>query len=237
LRHNSYDKLPINTNIVLDLPHFEGSGAVLHDVSRSHHGISLVHAPVWTALGSGYQVLDYDGANDYGDCPAADTVNLNFTNGDYSIGAWVKFLDNGSDMIIDREGVGIDGWGVYLFDNILGGHGYLNLRHNHSSLGADVSDNCYSEGWFENNWYFMGISRSGLYPVMYRNGVALTMSYEVSGMQDPDSAVRDLCLGVRYTKNANFYRGQMWRPRIWSRSLPEGEWNAIFESERAIFGV
>ena len=85
----------------------------------------------------------------------------------------------------------------------------------------------------------LGISRTGgnLYPQHYRNGNFLAMSYEASGMLDPDTCNRDLVLGTRYTKDANWYKGQMWRPRIWDRALSAVEWKNMFEAERDWFGV
>ena len=175
----------------------------------------------------------------YIDCPAADCVDLNFTIGDFSIGCWIKWDSTGgwSEIIIGRYEVNVSGWEVYL--NTSGGLNTVSQRHSHNSLAPNTNSNCYSTGWIPGTWAFLGISRIGgnLYPVHYRNGVALTMVYEASGMFDLDTCNRDLVIGCRFTKDANWYRGGMWRPRIWNRPLSALEWLNIFERERDFFGV
>jgi len=137
-------------------------------------------------------------------------------------------------MIAGRYELDATGWELYLFD--LPGNGYLTLRHHHVSLAED-RDGCYSANWVENVWQFMGVSRSGLYPVHYRNGIALPMTYDVNGMRDPDSSPEDLVIGARYTKNADYYRSLMKGLRIMGRALSANDWQEMFEMERHLFGV
>jgi len=65
----------------------------------------------------------------------------------------------------------------------------------------------------------------------------LVMSYEATGMLDPDPCNRDLVLGCRYTKNANWYRNGMANMRVWNRALSQDEWNFIVQCEGHWFGV
>lgn len=175
----------------------------------------------------------------YLDCAAANCVDLNFTTGDFSIGVWINWDSTGgwSEIIIGRYEVNVSGWEVYL--DISAGRNTVSQRHSHASLAPNTNSNCFSTGWTPGVWAFLGISRiSGdLYPVHYRNGVALTMAYETSGMLDPDTCSQDLVIGCRYTKDANWYRGPMWRPRLWDRALTALDWLNIFEAERDYFGV
>lgn len=245
----SYDKVPENDSILLDLPFRAGIGTKTLDHAKSHHPMAMNDPGggsfVWTTLASGLMVLEFTtiggGATDgvYLDGPAADTADLDFTTGDFSIGCWIKWDSTGgwSEIIIGRYGVDLDGWEVYL--DVSGGRNTVSQRHSHVSLAPNTNSNCFSVGWIPGIWAMLGISRKGssLYPKHYRNGAELTMAYEASGMLDPDTCNRDLTIGCRYTKDANWYKGQMWRPRIWDRALPPLEWQNMFARERDYFGV
>jgi len=247
--YKGYDNIPINEDILLDLPFREGIGAVTMDHAKPHHPMTMNDPGggsfAWTSLASGLMVLDFvtvgGGFNDgvYLDCPAAKTVDLNFTAGDYSLSAWINWNSAGSwsEIIMARYGVNLDGWETYL--NVSGGRNTVSQRHSHVSLAPNTNSTCFSTGWTPGTWALLGISRTGgdLYPVHYRNGVALTMAYEVSGMLDPDTCNRDFVIGCRYTKDANWYKSKMSRPRIWNRALSASDWLTIFKSERDWFGV
>ncbi len=244
------DKVDINYGLLLSLPFEEGVGALVHDIAKANH-LCTMHDPgggsfTWenepvsgrptlkfTAVGGG----PADGV--YLDCPAADTADLNFIAGDYSLACWINWDSTGgwSEIIMGRYGVDLDGWEIYL--DISGGQNTVSQRHHHSSLAPNNNSNCYSIGWTPGTWYLLGISRIGgnLYPVHYQNGEPLTMTYEASGMLDPDTCNRDLVIGCRFTKDANWYRNLMWNPRVWNRVLSEEEWNFLFELERPWFGV
>jgi len=241
-----YDSVGYNREILLDLPFREGTGVITQDVAKPHHPMTMVDPGggsfVWTELANGLTVMEFvtigGGATDgvYFESGAADTGDLNFTSGDYSIAGWTKWQSDGySEIIIGRYGTNLDGWDCYYN----AGSFSLSLRHNHSSIVGNPNSQCFSTGWGVGVWKFFSISRLGasLYPLHYRNAVPLTMSYEASGMLDPDTCNRDLVIGTRNTKDANWYKGFMWRPRVWKRALSEEEWVQIFERERGWFGV
>jgi len=229
----SYDKLARGSLNLLDLPFTEGAGTWASGVEKPRHRNTLVGVPAWTTLASGINTLLFDGITDYLECAAAATADLNFLAGDYSLACWVKMVNTGGALIVmGKYEINVSGWELFFFGTT------LNLRHSHASLNPDLSDSCYSDGWPADTWCLIGLSRSGLYPVMYQNGVAQAMFYEASGMQNPDTAVAsDLVIGVRYTKNANYYSGSMWRPRVINRALTEYEWRLLFNMERKWFGV
>ena len=244
------DNLAINKDLLLGLPFREGGGTVrTQDMSKLNRPISMNDPGggswVWGNLATGIPYLQFvavgGGAADgvYLDCPAADTADLDFTSGDYSIGGWINWDATGgwSEILIGRYGVDLDGWETY-FD-ISGGLNTLSQRHHHSSLAPNNNSNCYSVGWIPGNWYLLGISRLGasLYPLHYRNAAPLTMAYEASGMLDPDTCNRDLVLGCRYTKDANWYRNRMWNMRVWGRALPQEDWLFVLNAEGHWFGV
>ena len=242
-----YDSVGYNREILLDLPFREGTGVVTQDVAKPHHVLTMVDPGggsfAWTELANGLTVLEFvpigGGGTDgvYLQGAAATCADLNFTTGDYSIAGWTKWGagTNQSEIIIGRYGTDLDGWDCYYNAN----SSTLSLRHNHSSLGANSSSQCYSLGWVPGVWKLFSISRLGasLYPLHYRNGVPLAMSYEATGMLAPDTCNRDLVIGCRHSKDANWYYGLMWRPRVWPRALSEAEWIQIFERERGWFGA
>ena len=236
-----YDKIDLNYGVLLDLPFNEGSGIITRDIAKPHHQeVSLVGPPAWGKVAlSNTNVLVLNGATDYLECPAIDTVDLDFTSEDYSIGVWINWTSLGgvtSSYIIGRGAVENDGWDTYL--NLSGGLNTLSQRHAHvSGGGGNLKSECFSTGWTPGIWWFFGMSRSGLYTPHYRNGVALTMSYSAFNMEDPDTAVRDLVIGSRYTKDQHWFLGMMKRPRIWGRALAAEEWQYLFEMERHLFGV
>ena len=245
-----YDNIPENDGILLDLPFYEGGPTVTRDQGKPHHdGVDYTDPGLgsfsWAAEASGLMVIEFitigggPGDGVYLDLPAADCADLDFTAGDFSVGVWINWNSTFgySEIIIGRYGVDLDGWELYL--DVSGGLNTVSQRHHHNSLRPNRNSNCYSTGWTPGTWAFLGVSRTGgnLYPVHHRNGVPLTMSYQVSGMLDPDTCNRDLVIGCRFTKDANWYKGKMWRPRVWNRAVTAAEWLIMFEKERDWFGV
>jgi hypothetical protein len=230
----SYDYIAENEDILLDLPLREGVGTITTDHAKPHHPVTFANAPTWTAEASGLGVLSFDGVNQYGQITAAKSADLDFTSGDYSIGAWFYYDTNTilSQLIAGKYELNVSGWELYTTES--GSLRYLSLRHHHAG-GTLTRSSAYSLGWEFLNWWFMGVSRSGADCQMYRNGAAIET---VSALEDPESsAAKDVVIGTRYTKDTNFLKGKLWRPRIWSRALSADEWATIFEKERDFFGV
>lgn len=233
-----FDKLDLNYGLVLDLPFnegFGGNGTLTRDISPAHHEITMTIAPTWTQWPlSNITYLQYNGAQ-YLEGAAANTADLDFTTGDYSFASWVYIFNSAvAQILMGRYALDTDGWEIYFEDQLI--HGYLQLRHHHASLAPNVRDGCYSEGWFS-GWCLMGMSRRDAYPTHFRNGRPLEMTYEAGGLADPDSANRDLVIGVRFTKNANYSTSGMKHLRAWDRYLEEEDHRAIFETERFKYGV
>jgi hypothetical protein len=233
-----YDKISIDHQILLDLPYREATGIITMDRAKPNRHIDLVNTPTWASIASGLGVLDFDAAsNEYGECDVLDTLDLDFTTDDYSIVCWVNWCDTGiSELIVGRYETNVDGWDIYLTSMALD---TLSQRHHHSSL-AQLTDSCYSVGWTPDTglWTLLGVTRSGLWPLHYRNAVALTMAYSAFGFRSPDTCNQDLVIGTRgVTKNTNFYDGMMQGLRIWDRELSAAEMMFIFERERKWFGV
>lgn len=236
-----YDNIGVNREVLLDLTYEEGVGVLAHDRARPvRRAVTLNGPPAWiqTPLAN-LTVLDFNGNTDYLECDAVDTIDLDFTTDDYTLAAWVNWTDTFiSQIVMGRYELDVSGWELYL---TRAGIDSLTLRHHHGSLGPDVRDGCYSAGWTPGQWWLIGVTRQKVagtsYPLHYRNGALLTVTYDVGGLKDPDTSGQDLVIGTRYTKNTNWYKGQMWRPRIWSRCLSAFEMSMMFEMERSLFGV
>lgn len=243
--------MAINHSLLLGLPFREGAGVITHDEAKPVRLLTQ-HVPgggsfVWGNLATGCPYLQFVavgvGANDgvYLDCLAADTGDLNFISGDYSIGGWFNWDSTGgeSEYIIGRGVVETDGWDMYL--NIsahLPTGNTLSQRHAHATGGAgNLKSECYSEGWTPGIWWFFGMSRSGLYPLHYRNAIPLEMDYGGATMLDPDTANRDLVIGARNSKDDHWYRGMMWNLRVWGRALSQEDWSFILHREGHWFGA
>ncbi len=242
-----FDNLAINRDLLLGLPFREGGGVITQDVSKPRRQLTQ-HVPGggsfnWGNLATGIPYLQFipigAGATDgvYLTCPAADTGDLDFTTGDYSIGGWINWGagTNQSEILIGRYATEVDGWDIYL--NAVSNT--LSHRHHHSSLPGNLKSECFSAGWIPGEWEFFGVSRIGgdLYPIHYRNAIPLVMTYDSSGMLDPDTCNRDLVMGARaVTLAENWYYGMMWNTRVWGRALPQEDWNFILHQEGHWFG-
>lgn len=228
-----YDKKTIHEDLVLSLPFAEATGADIFDLAKPHHYVS--GNMTWTSLPSGKCAGTFDGASQYADIAAAASADLDIIAQDYSVVGWVYYESTLlSQIIIGRYGLDLDGWEIYLDE----GSETLSLRHHHSSLAPDNRDGCYSENWLLNTWYLFGISRDSLYPRMYRNGEEVEVTYDAGGLKDPDTCNRDLVIGTRYTKNANWFKGYTCGLRVWvGKSLSAVEHRHIFHTERDWVGV
>ena len=226
-----YDSLAINRNLILDLPFREGIGALYtRDVAKPHHPLTMVDAPNWTPLASDLMTLYLD-EPDFIWGLAADTLDLDFTIEDYSLGGWFYFVPGGVDdmILMSRFLVSSMGWELYHYTNEI-----LTLRHHHAA-GASLRTAAYSENWAFNKWWFMGISRHGGAAQFWRGDIdgfaAVPTIHSAGGLIDPETCNRNFFVGTDPTV-VNDYTGGLWRPRIWfERYISEAEWQQIWEKE------
>ena len=230
-----YDNLPLNQGIVLDWPMTEGTGKLVHDQSKSGSIGQLLTGglPVmWpAAIGTGfYGVYLFEVWDQYINCPAVDTTNLNFTSGDYSLACWFRWsIVEYSQILMGKYILDDSGWEVYLTN--AGGLDYVSVRHHHS-LGATARTSSYSTGWPVNILHCWSYSRTGTTAQHYRNGLPVTTTSSV--LIDPESSVgNDLRLGVRFTEGANWFNGYLGRPRAWNRALTAAEHRQIYAQGNA----
>ena len=230
-----YDNLPINEDIVLDWPMTEGGSSLIHDQSKSGSIGTFLGAwgPIWPAAipQPFYGIYMFRIWTQYINCPAADTTNLNFTSGDYSLSFWIKWaVDEYTQMVMGKYVLDNSGWEAYL-DNA-GGLDYMSVRHNHGGTPARTSS--YSTGWAQNILHLFGYSRTGATAQHYRNGIAIPTTISAGGLIDPaSSAADDLRVGCRFTEGSNWYNGYLGRPRAWARALNADEHRQLYAQGNA----
>ncbi len=220
-----YDSVDVKENILLDLPFREATGVVTQDVAKLHHPMVMVNTPTWAQEGT-LSVVQLNGTSEYLLSLAADTADLNFIAGDYSLGGWLRWeTGEDSQIVMGRYIVSVSGWELYLYFT-----GLLTLRHHHAA-GASTRTGCYSDGWVADTWHHFGVSRSGAAAIHYRNGVALTTTHTAGGLINPETNNSNLVIGVRTTLDTNYFSGKLWRPRIYNEALTAADWLAIYERE------
>jgi len=222
-----YDSISYNRRMLLDLPFREGIGVVTQDVAKPHHPITMANTPTWAALDSGKMTINLNGTDQYLQCLSASCTDLDFTSGDYSIGGWLNWtIDEFSQIVIARYELSVDGWEVYTTN--VGALNYLTLRHHHAA-GATTRTGAYSIGWTPGTLFHFGISRSGASAQFYRNGEPVTTVSDA--LIDPETCNQNLVIGVRYTVDANFYKGPFPRLIVADEALTAEDWKSIYKHQ------
>lgn len=225
-----YDKLPYNSGLLLDLTFEEMTGLVVYDRAKPHHpNVTLQGTPTWITLASGLPALSFDRTNpDWLECPAADTVDLDFITGDFSAACWLYTLDlSWTSFPFCRGDENVDGW----FMSRVGSR--IAIATNQ---GGNNQRSWSPEGVItENAWFLLGWSRAGAVGKTIINGREVTT---VSNAHiNPTTSARRLHIGIRDDETAMEHNGYMARPRIWGAELTDEDWRVMFETERHWFGV
>lgn len=230
-----YDNYGVNHQILVDIPMNEQIGVMVagetaHDLSKAHHTFTLTGGLTWTALPSGLVYLVFDGATGYLQCPAADSVDLNFTVEDFTIVAWINnALLGGAQIIINQGAVDVDGWEFFLFGTT------LSLRTNQAAAHTDISA---VAALTASIWQLVGVTRHGATGQFFVNGLAVTTTLG-AGLTDAVSCAggNKLLIGVQNNEATNLFDGSMSRPRVWNRALSMSQMAEIFQNERHWYGV
>jgi hypothetical protein len=234
-----YDKVDVNHQQLMALPFEEACGLSSFDRARANRELKLNGPPTWTSILTGCGVISFNSAtaSEYLDCSAVNTVDLNFTSEDYTLVGWIYPCHTAtSQMIMGRYAVDVDGWELYLYETPP--NYYLQLRHHHASLfPLPARTGAYSNGWANDIWQLFGVTRRGGTSLHYRNGLSIEVTSSAGGLNNPDTCNRDLVIGTRHTKNADWFNGMMWNLRIWPWVLSPADMRFIFETERQRFGV
>jgi hypothetical protein len=224
----SWDKYYMQ-NLWLWLPFNEGTGALANDRGIWRITPFTLHGtPAWTQLASGIMVLDFNSAHpDWLDCPAVTSAKLDFTTGDFAMGAWAKIDDAVTRYLLCRGLANTDGWALHVSNALRVGFS----THQAGATQATFSAACITIG----TWAFIGVSRSGAAVRTFVNGQDRT---DVPDTHiNPLTANRELHIGILDNEVTSPWDGQIWNPRIWGRYLQPWEWLEIFNMERHWFGV
>ena len=233
-----YDKLGFNRQILLDLRFREQLNAITHSIAKPFREITRTDTappaqPTWATLVAGTNVLEFDGNSNFCECANADTLDLDFLAGDYSLSIWVNITDTGSsEVIFGRYELNVSGWELYYFNNA--GIHIMTIRHHHAGTIVDGQRRSAgsSIGWTPGNWFHLTVTRVGNTVTMYRDGVALTTTMSTGGVVSPETCAQDLVLGIRFTKDSDFFQGQQDKVRIWPRALTAQEIMIMYELEK-----
>uniref|UniRef100_A0A6H1ZTA9 Putative lectin/glucanase superfamily protein n=1 Tax=viral metagenome TaxID=1070528 RepID=A0A6H1ZTA9_9ZZZZ len=189
--------------IALDMAFGAGNPAVLGDKSRYNSHGAITTATV--AAGLHGLCLDFNPLNpDYITIPAAHT-QLDFTTEDFSIVARVYVDNTGAHRYLLSRGLwNTDG---YYFRVSNGGE----LLFRTFQVAANQASNSPAGSILINNWYTVGMSRSGPNVAVYRNGVDITTVWGVH--INPVTCARDAYVGLEslpangpYDGRIEFYR-------------------------------
>lgn len=231
-----YDKHILDHQLLLDLSMREvvgGDGDYIFDRARPHHTCLLHGATIgWVQLPSGLYVMDFTpGTPDWIDCPQADTVDLDFTTGDFSACAWIYTSSGGNRYILCRGRADNDGWGWWL----AAGGGPTYPLYVTTDQGGAHQYTISAEDIAIDTWTLVSFSRSGDSIRTFKNGIDNTTT--VGTHVNPLTATRELHIGIYDTEGAGYWDGRIWRPRIWGRYVEEWEWLELFNMERHWLGV
>ena len=218
------DKDPINESLLLCLKMKEGSGLITQDWAIPHHkNPTLTGAPSWAVLASDKNVLDFDIANpDFIKILQADTVDLNFTTDDFSLGVWIYANTlSSTSFLFERGLVNTDG---YQF--IIGSRGKLVFT---TSQGGAIQETFTDDSTIvTEKWYFLMLTRSGAVAKIYVNGVNVVTNPVAH--TNPLTSARDFRIGTWESElSPDSFDGKMGEVYIWERALEPKEIKRLYE--------
>jgi len=209
----------------------EPSATLLLDSSRRHANGSFAGSgdPDWIRLPSGLWAMRFNGTSSsisFTDSAYFDSI----LTGSFSFCAWLKLPNlSASSMSIFRKRNGANGFCMYHDSSA-----YINFVTGNGSVSAFTASYTAIKAGIWQFWLITYINTSPFYAYIYCNGVDVTSSHQAH----PSIAIPNLGLYLGSTQGAaSFFCGDMALPRIWSRTLSTTEIFAIFNNERAWFGV
>jgi hypothetical protein len=225
-----YDNPRFNHELLLDLQLKEGTGTLTQDWAKGHTAPNtLVGTPAWTPLANELMVLDFDPGppRDYIIILAADSLDLDFTTGDFSGAAWFYPHAYGNRYIFNH-GATTEGWDFY----IVAATGEMRF----TTWQAAASQHSDGQPLTLNTWQLVGFTRDGAVARVYTNGQDVTAVFGTH-VDPATAAANNFYIGCTDLVGAGWLDGYLWRPRIWGRALTAAEMLAIYELERGLLGV
>lgn len=226
-----FDNYYINHQLLLALPFVEMFGTLTHDIAKPHHKLTLTGTPpTWNSLVTGFPYIAFDGAADYLQCLAADSDDLRFTSGDFSLLAWLYNTGPaGVDTVMCQNTVDACGW-EFDIDNT----GKIALRTNQGGAHTEISA---AAAFTSSAWQLVGVTRHTTTGQFYVNGDPVTTTGTLANAVQCGVGANIFFVGVQNLAASNFWGGYMALPRIWERELSDDEMKEICNVERHWFGV
>ncbi len=229
-----FDKKTINHQLLFGPTFEEMTGLLAHDRAKPRHPLTLNGVPTWASLANGLPYLDFDAGNpDWLQCPAADSVDLNFTAGDFSIVACLNLdvIGGQERCIAERGQYNTSGWSFRVLR-----FGYIQFE-TYQNPGRQVTHG-YNLWGLTGIFHVLGMSRVGPSVTIFHNGQDVTEG--AASHVDPGPSGQDLYIG-RDRNGSDFFDGKIAGGpcplRIWGRALTALEHHGIFQSVRDWLGV
>ena len=213
----------------------------LYDRSRYGNDGTMTNV-TWAQLPSGLWVMVFNGASSLVDRANATTLSMGLRlNQGYTIEGWINWeiAAEISQIVIGRYELDVSGWELYL--SKVAAVVSLTQRHHHAGTIVDANPRSatFSNGWTENTPLHMAVvfQGNGTDCIHYRNAVPVAVTSSTGGIRAFEETAQDLVIGARYTKDANWYQGEMSKLIMHDYILTPGQVLKRFEATRSLFGV
>ncbi len=162
----SYDKKPINQNILVDmcLDEYSTPPCVTSDKAKGHHPFALTGA--WGSLANGLPYVTLNPAiPNFIQCPAALSADVNITTENLTLFACVNGTSDAARHIMNQGVVDVDGWQWFVFGN------NISFRLNRGGAHSDIS----AVGVFTDSVpLILHVTRAGAVGQFFVNGLPVT---------------------------------------------------------------
>jgi len=225
-----YDKRSVYQTLLLGLTLEEMTGAEAFDRGKPHQTHTLSGVPLWSTMFDN-PILVFDSTTpDFLVCPNADSGDLNFQFGDFSLLCWVYAGDLSAQRMIFCRGItDSSGW-YFLVDT----EGRVSLFTN--QLGAHQVSSSNTNSVMINNWTLVGCTRAAGSVRIFIQGIDDTVIVGTH-IAPVNAAVEDHHIGIYNDEIANPWNGSFAYPRIWGRWLSPDEMLSIYKAEHHLYGI
>lgn len=221
-----YDNKPTCLGTVLDIPMYESSGTVVHDVSGNQNHGACTNV-TWTQLASGVWRNVFNGASSEIDCGLGTSLNI---TGDWSLALWAWHnAAMGNGVVVSKDNVSGVGRSWNLDTQTNAPRIYV--------FSATGNQNCQATTVINNGVpHFIVATSDGANLNLYIDGGSEIVSNAWNGGLYPAVASKTY-IGRRHHATPVWYLGSLALPRIFNRALSAQEIKQIYSSERDLFGV
>jgi hypothetical protein len=221
--NNSYDNLPLNQGLVLDLPLYEaqlGSGGQVLDLSRYHNN-GVVTGATWGSQGRTFV------PNNYITIPDASSLDIVSA---LTISAWVKVTDiSSARSVVSKDNTGNGANMAYGLD-INGISGTARGVIGDTAVEKNISGGTN----IVNAWHQVMFTHDSNFLNLYVDGVIDAVP--VARVITPTTNNLSLWIGA-WGATWQFFVGLIGEVVLWPRALTAGEVAARFQERRGLYGI